>query len=205
MITIKKIFGHLRTILIHKYWVLHYMSGVGFFWRGLIHDMSKFSPEEFFESVRYWTGVRSPIVVAKEYAGISYAWLHHKGRNKHHYEYWIDKLDQGGIPYKIPYKYVIEMVCDWFAAARSYGNVDAEEVYAKEYDWWCAKNKTVKIRKSTKDMIDKILWNFREYYKSYLCTAKKDGSKNPHKVAEKKTLSVIKMFINGWKHEYESE
>ena len=106
---LKKFFGHLKTILTHKKWVFYYMSKLGFPFRGFVHDFSKLSPTEFFEGVRFWDGKRSPVLVAKERLGISYAWLHHRGRNKHHYEYWIDKLDQGGVPQPIPFKYVIEM------------------------------------------------------------------------------------------------
>ena len=159
---IKRFFGHLKTVLTHKRWVFYYAFRLGYTWRGLVHDLSKFSPTEFFESVRYWTGKRSPILVAKEKAGISYAWLHHRGRNKHHYEYWIDKLDEGGVPYKIPFKYVIEMVCDWLAACRTYTK-DPKDVFQREYDWWTGHVSHVKIHNHTKKLITKILWNLAEY------------------------------------------
>ena len=153
---LNRFFGHLKTILNHKRWVFYYMVRLGYGWRGLMHDMSKLSPEEFFEGVKYWTGTRSPILVAKERQGISYAWLHHRGRNKHHYEYWIDKLDGGGVPCKIPFKYVVEMICDWFAACRTYEK-QKEEIYQKEYVWWQEKRKTAKIHSETQNLIEKIL------------------------------------------------
>ena len=154
----KRFFGHLKTVLTHKRWVFYYASRLGYPWLGLFHDMSKFSPVEFFEGVKYWTGNRSPIVAAKEKNGMSYAWFHHRGRNKHHYEYWIDKLDQGGVPCMIPFQYVIEMICDWLAACRSYENVK-DEVFLREYEWWCDKAQTAKIHNDTKLLITKILWN----------------------------------------------
>ena len=194
----KRFFGHLKTILTHKKWVFYYMSKMGFAWRGLFHDMSKFAPVEFFEGVKYWNGHRSPINVAKENNGYSYAWLHHKGRNKHHYEYWVDNIDKGGIPYKMPFEYVVELVCDWLAAATTYDEVSPGDVFVKEYYWWKTKSQTAKIHQGTKVMIDKILWNFKEYYTNYV----KDCGMNG-KCAEKKTLERIKGFIKGWKHEYE--
>ena len=200
---LKKFFGHLKTILTHKKWVFYYMSKLGFPFRGFVHDFSKLSPTEFFEGVRFWDGKRSPVLVAKERLGISYAWLHHRGRNKHHYEYWIDKLDQGGVPQPIPFKYVIEMVCDWFAAASTYDGVDRRNLYNHEYEWWMEKSKTAKIHPSTKKMIGKILWNFREYYDNYLAECD-DDSMNPEKCAEDRTFKAIKTFINGWKYEYET-
>ena len=184
---LKKFFGHLKTVLTHKRWVYYYASRLGYTWRGLVHDLSKFSPVEFFESARYWTGKRSPILVAKEKTGISYAWLHHKGRNKHHYEYWIDKIDEGGVPYKIPFKYVIEMVCDWLGACRAYeGN--AEDIFQKEYEWWNKKAPRVKIHKDTKKLITKLLWNLSEQQKFY-------GD-------EESAMYIISRMLKGWERMY---
>lgn len=159
---IRRFFGHLKTVLTHKRWVLHYASRLGITWQGITHDLSKFSPVEFFEGVKYWTGKRSPVLVAKEQVGISYAWLHHRGRNKHHYEYWIEKLDFVGVPHKIPFKYVIEIICDWFGAARAY-NGTAENICQKEHDWWLSHAQQMKIHDKTKLLITKILWNLASY------------------------------------------
>ena len=184
----KQFFGHLKTVLTHKRWVFYYASWLGYTWRGLVHDLSKFSPVEFFEGVRYWTGKRSPILAAKEDVGISYAWLHHKGRNKHHYEYWVDKFDEGCIPHKIPFEYVIEMVCDWLSAARTYHGASSD-LFSREYDWWCGHVERLKIHDETKQLIHKILWNLAE-------TQSYRGS-------EKKTLEAIRPMIDAWKKEYE--
>jgi hypothetical protein len=160
--------------------------------------MSKFSPVEFFESVKYWDGKKSPILVAKEKNGLSYAWFHHRGRNKHHYEYWIDGLDEGGSPKIIPFKYVMEMVCDWLAAATTYDGTTPGKVFESEYEWWKRKSRTAKIHTRTKLMIDKILWNFKEYYVNYLKDCGMD-----EKCAAKKTLKTIRNFVSGWECQYE--
>lgn len=196
----RKFFGHLKTILVHKYWVFYYMSKLGFPVRGFFHDFSKLSPVEFFESVNYWNGKRSPILAAKEKQGLSYAWFHHRGRNKHHYEYWIDGLDDGGTPKIIPFKYVIEMVCDWLAAATTYDDMTPGEVFDREYGWWKHKSETAKIHTRTRLMIDKILWNFKEYHLNYVKDCGMD-----ERCAVKKTLKVIKSFIHGWESEYEGD
>ena len=81
------------------------------YWRGLTHDLSKFSPTEFFESVKYYNGSRSPIELCKEKNSYSKAWLHHKGRNDHHYEYWQGDFDSGINHIKMPYKSFCEMIC----------------------------------------------------------------------------------------------
>lgn len=163
MVYFKRFFGHLKTTMTHKWWVFYYAYCFGYPWRGLIHDTSKLSPTEFLEGVKYWNGKRSPVLVAKEETGISYAWLHHRGRNKHHYEYWIDKLDDGGVPHKMPFKYVVEAVCDWLAACRTY--TDNKDIFQAEYDWWEDRAPKVKMHDETKALVHKILWNLKEMAK----------------------------------------
>lgn len=130
----KKIWKHLRTIQIHRKWVRHYCFLVGIPWRGLVHDLSKYSPTEFFESARFWTGHTSPIDIAKKCQGYSLAWLHHRGRNPHHWAYWTDNYSENMITYCMPEKYFIEMVCDFLAAGHSYSTNNF--TYLKEYEWW---------------------------------------------------------------------
>ena len=87
---IKNIFKHLHLINKHKWLVFKLSVKAGIPWQGLVHDLSKYSPSEFFVGVKYFRGYVSPNNVQREVEGVAAAWLHHKGRNKHHYEYWID-------------------------------------------------------------------------------------------------------------------
>lgn len=112
---------HFKTILKHKFIVMHLCWRCGYFWRGLNHDNSKFGITEFFKSARHFQGGRSPIDAEKEKIGYSIAWQHHKGHNPHHWEYWIDNVGtKSNDPIKIPLKYVIEMVCDYIGAGIVY-------------------------------------------------------------------------------------
>ena len=129
---IKNIFGHLSLVIRHRHRVFINCAKCGLIWRGLVHDLSKFSPVEFFESVKYYTGKRSPIGVCREKTGISYAWLHHKGRNKHHIEYWIDTDCE--VNHMMPYKYAVECVCDKLAATKIYSGHDYD--VTKPYAHW---------------------------------------------------------------------
>ena len=81
---------HLKTILKHKRLVRQGCFKVGLYRQGIFHDMSKFSPVEFWVGAKYFQGNMSPNNAERKDKGLSYAWLHHKGRNKHHLEYWID-------------------------------------------------------------------------------------------------------------------
>ena len=117
-----KAWQHFKTITAHRFRVMKYCLKAGLIFQGLTHDLSKYSWTEFSEGCRYWQGDRSPNARAKEAAGISYAWLHHKGRNKHHFEYWIDySIDPRGlVGMKMPKKYVAEMVIDRICASKNY-------------------------------------------------------------------------------------
>ncbi|MDO4182949.1 MAG: DUF5662 family protein [Coriobacteriia bacterium] len=115
--------GHFCTITQHKLLVMRLCWKVGLYKQALLHDLSKYAPAEFMTGARYWQGDRSPNAVEREREGVSGAWLHHKGRNKHHYEYWIDIVGKGnhameGKP--MPVRYVVEMFCDRVAACKVY-------------------------------------------------------------------------------------
>ena len=81
-----KAWQHFCTITNHKILVMKNCFRVGLYRQGLLHDMSKYMPSEFLVGCRYYQGTRSPNNAEREKTGCSTAWLHHKGRNKHHYE-----------------------------------------------------------------------------------------------------------------------
>ena len=127
--TLKKLLhnfnGHLHTVNAHRRLVRKYCFKLGIYRQGLMHDLSKYSPSEFIPGVKYYQdGHRSPNNAQREDEGGSKAWLHHKGRNKHHFEYWIDYDVDGSrtvlAGMKMPVKYVAEMFCDRIAASRIY-------------------------------------------------------------------------------------
>ena len=176
---LKNIFKHIKVIMKHKWYVFKLCCKAGIPWRGLVHDLSKFSPTEFIESVKYYQGYRSPIMAAKEDKGYSEAWLHHKGRNRHHTEYWIDLSAPEKTPI-MPYKYVVEMLCDKLAAGIVYKGKEWTKGYQLEYWEQKEKNQLLmneKIRDLMTDFltqvsidgIDKVLnkKNLKELYKKY--------------------------------------
>ena len=134
-------FKHFKTICKHKNWVSYYGRIAGLsWWQIFTHDLSKFSYIEFSESVKYYTGNSSPIDNCKKINGYSMAWLHHKGRNPHHYEYWMDNFDKGTTPIRIPYKYAVEMICDSLAAGQTYSsNMNIKFSYADELKFFINK------------------------------------------------------------------
>ena len=113
---------HFCTITKHRWLVRQGCFKVGLYWQGLTHDLSKYSPVEFWNGARYYQGTKSPNTAERKDKGFSEAWMHHKGRNRHHYEYWTDMnqavRDYAAIP--MPRKYLVEMVMDRRAACMTY-------------------------------------------------------------------------------------
>lgn len=126
---------HFVTITEHKWLVMKNCFRIGLYKQGLLHDLSKYSPTEFLTGVRYYQGTRSPNAAERDEKGYSRAWLHHKGRNKHHFEYWIDfsKANHGMSGCKMPINYLAEMVMDRIAASRVYRGKDYTDACAWEY------------------------------------------------------------------------
>ena len=115
-----KIWKHFCLVNKHRWYVFKLSIKAGIPWRGLLHDLSKYSWTEFSESVKYYNGSKSPLHVCREINGYSLSWLHHKGRNKHHFEYWEDMDKKRRIPVFMPYQYIVEAVCDKIAAGMAY-------------------------------------------------------------------------------------
>lgn len=127
---------HLKTINKHKVQVMKHCFAVGLYWQGIMHDLSKYSWVEFSMGAKYFQGNRSPNDAEREDKGYTSAWLHHKGRNKHHLEYWIDySVDKtkGIVGMEMPKKYVIEMFCDRVAACKIYNKENYNERQPLEY------------------------------------------------------------------------
>ena len=113
---------HFKTITKHRLLVMEGCFRVGLVWQGLTHDLSKYAPTEFLNGIRYYQGTRSPNNAEREDKGYSESWMHHKGRNRHHYEYWTD-LNLQTSQYEslpMPRKYLVEMVMDRRAACKTY-------------------------------------------------------------------------------------
>lgn len=158
-----RLLAHWKTVRRHRKLVRQYCFRLGLYWQGLTHDLSKYSPVEFFAGVRYFQGDRSPNDAQRRKDGYSAAWLHHKGRNKHHFEYWTDYgLDGQGIQgVEMPPKYVAEMFCDRVAASRVYRG----EQYADgdPYAFFLrGKEKRLLMHPATSDLIEFLLLKLKD-------------------------------------------
>ena len=128
---------HFKTITYHKLLVAESCFRVGLYRQGLLHDMSKYSPTEFLVGCKYYQGYQSPNNAERLNRGYSSAWLHHKGRNKHHFEYWTDySIRKPGHPIegmRMPRRYVAEMLMDRIAASKVYNGENYTDHDPLEY------------------------------------------------------------------------
>lgn len=148
---------HFITITRHRHEVIKncFRAGIGI--QGLFHDLSKYSPSEFIPGMMFYAGDRSPNEREREIYGYSTAWMHHKGRNRHHYEYWNDYnvKTRRVEAIKMPTRYFVEMVCDRIAASKIY--------YGDNYttnaplDYFNKRKDGMFINDQTKKELEKVL------------------------------------------------
>ncbi len=161
-------FKHLKKIKRHKRMVMRYCFRVGLYKQGLLHDLSKYSPTEFLAGAKYYQGYRSPNDAEREDKGYSAAWLHHKGRNKHHLEYWTDYSFKDGeiiAGVEIPTKYVVEMFCDRIAASRNYKGNDYTD--AAPYEYYMKSKSHYIIHEKTAALLEEMLVMLKDYGEDY--------------------------------------
>jgi hypothetical protein len=148
---------HFCTITRHRHRVIAHCRRAGIFWQGLFHDLSKYTPTEFFPGARYYQGTRSPNEGERETLGYSLAWMHHKGRNRHHFEYWVDvnPVSKRYEPVKMPLRFVYEMFCDRVAASKIYQGKNYTDSHPLEY--FKRGNARVKMHPTTADTLEEWL------------------------------------------------
>ncbi len=148
---------HFITITRHRHKVIAHCFRAGIPVRGLLHDLSKYSPTEFIPGAKYYLGTRSPNEGEREEYGYSKAWMHHKGRNRHHFEYWTDydSVTKQLKGVKMPQKFLIEMFCDRMAASKIYNGKNYTDSHPLEY--FMKAKKTRLIHPETSDELEKLL------------------------------------------------
>ena len=159
---IKSAILHIRVVMRHKREVYKAMKLCGMPIQGVLHDMSKFSPTELFESIKYFQGgKRSPIEAAKEDKGFSDAWFHHRGRNKHHSQYWCDISFGEVVPCEMPWRYVVELVCDTIGAGKVY--LGDKWNNSSPIDYYKARDYKSFYHDKTREMLEAIYEDIAEY------------------------------------------
>jgi len=160
---------HFKTITLHKWFVMQACFKCGLVMQGITHDLSKYSKAEFCANAKYFQGNTSPIDAEKRERGYSAAWQNHKGRNKHHWQYWTDFENGKLILLRMPPRYVAEMLCDWVGAGKAYNNGNWSIDTLQE--WYKKCRDTIYLHKSTKAYIELLIKHVvseRDLYKNWI-------------------------------------
>lgn len=157
--SLKGAIKHFHTITRHRHEVIRNCARAGILWQGLRHDLSKYSPTEFFNGARYYQGTRSPNDKEREVKGYSDAWLHHMGRNRHHFEYWRDYSPEDKMmrPVKMPVRFVVEMFCDRVAASKIYQKEKYTDKSPLTYFLNAKKRRVDQIHPETSELLETLL------------------------------------------------
>jgi hypothetical protein len=155
--SIMNLWNHFKTITKHRHAVIKHCAKCGILWQGLRHDLSKYTPSEFISGAHYYLGKKSPNEAERQEKGYSLAWMHHKGRNKHHFEYWNDynPVSKNVEPVEMPLNYVVEMFCDRVAASKIYKKKDYTDSSSLEYFLNAKKHRV--IHPETSELLEKLL------------------------------------------------
>lgn len=115
------------------------------------HDVSKTDPEEYEAYDAYFYGGNRSYEVVRNF---NTAWLRHIHHNPHHWQHFVlinDNPDEGELILDMPYNYVIEMICDWWAFSWNSGNL--REIF----DWYKGRYYYMKLSDRTRATVDHIL------------------------------------------------
>jgi hypothetical protein len=166
----KKYWKHFITITKHKWYVMMACFKSGLVIQGLLHDLSKYSITEFFTSAKYFQGDKSPIDAEKVSRGYSFAWQNHKGKNKHHWQYWTDFEKGELVILEMPPRYVAEMLCDWVGAGKAYNKGNWTIDTFKE--WYESNKDKMALHTLTRMYIELVMRNVKSEKEIYSHWAK---------------------------------
>lgn len=119
------------------------------------HDHSKFGEEEYDAYDKYFYGTKTEEVKKN----FNLAWLHHIHHNPHHWQHWVlinDDPGEGMTILDMPYNYIIEMICDWWAFSWAKGNL--HEIFK----WYDAHKEYMKLSPATRTTVEDILAKIKE-------------------------------------------
>jgi hypothetical protein len=149
-------FQYTSYILRHKYFVFIECAKQGLIWRGLVHDLSKFRPSEFFPYAENFYGKKTPSKPKEKTDAFNWAWLHHISRNKHHWEFYVlgyDSEKKAPKVFDMPMRYRKEMLADWRGAGRAQGFTEKDECK----NWYLKNKEKMVLSSNTREWIEKEL------------------------------------------------
>jgi len=143
----------------HKWYVLIECYRLGILWRGLVHDLSKFLPSEFFAYRNYFCGGYDHDMMPKPIdEAFDYAWHWHLKRNKHHWQWWILKYDEGNLKvFEMPDVYRKEMLADWIGAGKAITGKNGV------FEWYQSNKNKMVLAEYTRSWLEEQINGYRYF------------------------------------------
>ena len=116
-----------------------------------MHDASKFGDAEYEAYDQYFYGREKTPEVKQNF---NLAWLHHIHHNPHHWQHWVlinDNPGEGMVVLDMPYHYILEMICDWWAF--SWAGDNLQEIFS----WYDRHKDYMKLSDKTRATVEDIL------------------------------------------------
>lgn len=174
---------YLKYVIKHKWFVFLECARMGMPWRGVVHDLSKFRPSEFFPYANHFHGRFRDVAAAERKKGIGYykptdtgdpafdhAWFLHQKRNAHHWQYWTLPVDLGGIKVlEMPVECVKEMVADWVAAGKAQGTyLHGDDHYQATRRWYAVNCHRMCLHVRTRELVEYLIeWSDSKEQREY--------------------------------------
>lgn len=120
------------------------------------HDLSKYNTDEYEAYDAYFYGGNRTFSVVQEF---NKAWLLHIHRNPHHWQHWVlinDDPKEGEIIIEMPYNYILEMICDWWAFSWTKDNLN------EIFNWYDEHKTYMKLHPKTREKVEDILKQIKE-------------------------------------------
>ena len=142
----EKHFEYFKYVIKHKWFVFLKCCEYGIIWRGIVHDMSKFSPIEWFAYVDCFYGTKNDNAFNK-------AWLHHQHCNPHHWQWWILQNDEDGVNVlPMDQEYIKELLADWYGAGRAITGKDNTK------QWYESNKEKIILHSETRKIIEQEIY-----------------------------------------------
>lgn len=182
-----KLIKHFNTVIKHKFLVFKYSCKLGIPFTGLIHDMSKFHPVEFINSVKYYDGKMSPTIVERRSKNnVSDITMHHAFRNKHHWHYYVDYLPNEFVIARMNYKHSVEYVCDIISASKTYRKKEFKII--DPYDYFKSHSEHYIMHPANKEF---VLWLTLEIANTKFKVKKKLVKEKYKQIIDKYPVSIL--------------
>lgn len=162
----RKYFEYFLYVVRHKWYVMMMCFRFKLYWRGIVHDMSKFLPSEFIPYANYFGCLQDVSKGSPTDIKFQKAWKLHYNRNDHHPEGWFRHRASYLYDYMSPPfdlkdmsdSDLLEMIADWYGAGAAQGKRSpSDDVFREVRKWYDQNHKKIKINNASRAFVEYLI------------------------------------------------